>query len=731
MKALARLYKISIVIIFILNLSLAASIPDANDINCVIEQSQQIYHDFQKQSFMTRMQVEYKDKFFNGEDQKKLLILAQKTSTKLNQLIDEQEKLKQAIEDYSGQDWEQKFSQNGLYRKLINNISITRANKLRADFVKAIASDDYNKNMTFREILKAIESFSNHPAEIDLIKSKIYASLAKVDLTYFDKAKKGLSNIIIRSDVSQQTTVESSIEFYKLTYQNTEQRDSILNYNLPSSLANDLELILPVVLLQRKLDGNTFEKAVEKQPQIKLILGPLVLANLNDDAEFKKTTTFEAKLAALSAWQDGPEKYSKLLGTLSSNEKFKTPVVLYVAAISCAENRPRRSAKLLIDASKRQKIDFDKILNIAPATIASQGCLLAYKTFAKDKDNEELTILTFENYFQLAGNDIDSRIEYLYCDVLNSLGQKEKSRELLKKISDDPASPYRYQSKYDLILEDLQRGLKTGLLEKVEELIYDSRQANQLEIESQAIKIYCHLALDSLDTDKAQKALSILKDTQLNLDDEIFAFKAKAYLLTGCFIESAKTMLELENNCLYFNQALDIFERAAADLDKMQYKQKELTELEENCRKVFGAFDSCLDKSQKTITELYLIEISIFVKQDDAVILEEIKKKLNSIAMADDNEFELLRCQARLMMCQHKFAQAGELWGKFCDLSKDMTKVPIEKNRSWWQGKYYQLYCFKNSPNAQKSELLHIIEVLERAYPDRDQFWALKISALK
>ena len=130
MTALARLYKISIAIIFVFNLSLAASIPDANDVNSIIEQSQAVYRNFLKQSFMTRMQIEYKERFFNDEDRKSLLSLAQKTSAQLNRLIGKQEKLKQTIEDYSGQDWEQKFGQNRLFRKLVNNISLINTNKL-------------------------------------------------------------------------------------------------------------------------------------------------------------------------------------------------------------------------------------------------------------------------------------------------------------------------------------------------------------------------------------------------------------------------------------------------------------------------------------------------------------------------------------------------------------------------------------------------------------------------
>jgi len=725
MTALTRLYKISIAILFVFNLTAAADIPDGNDINFAIEQSRARYQNFLKQSLMTRMQMEYKGRFFTDDDKENLLSLAQKTSTQLDQLIESQEKLRHAIEDYVGDDWEQRFGQNRLFRKLVNNISLTKSNKLRTDFVKAIASDDYNKNKAFKDILKTIELRPNSPAS-DLIKAKIYANLAKVDSAYFDTAKKELLKIRLRSDISQRIGIESSIEYYKLT----QQRDSILNYQLPKPLANNLELMLPVVFLQRKLDENAFEKAILKQPAIKPILGSLVLAYLNSDAEFEDVTTFETNLAALSAWRDGAEKYSKLLARLCSADKSKTPVMLYVSAISCANDRPEESVTRLIDASKMQDSNFDKMLKIAPAKIASQGCLLAYKTFAKKKDNEELTTLTFENYFQLAEASVDPKIKYIYCDVLGSLGQKDRSLELLKEISDDPVSPYRCQAKYDLIVEDMQGRSQAELIEKLEELIYDCREAGQTKIELQATKIYCRTILDVLNKDTAEKALTLLESAKVNLDDEIFAFKAKAYLLTDRFIESARTMLELQGNCDYYGQVLDIFEKTANGLDAMQYEQDNL-ELEGNCRKVFEAFDGCFDKSQKSIAWLYLAEISIFSNHSNAIKLKETEKQLNSGSVTGYGQFQLLRCRARLAMYQEKFAQAGQLWGKLCDLSRNNADMPIRMNNLWWQGKYYQLYCFKKSPNAKQSELLHIIEVLQRTYPDMDRFWALKISALK
>ncbi len=727
-----RLYKTALVIIFTLNLSLAANIPEANDINCIIEQSQTIYRNFMKQSFMIRMQLEYKEKFFNSQDKENLRLLAQKASTELNQLIDKQEKLKQAIEDYSGDDWEQKFGENRLFRRLANNISLSRENMLKTDFVTAIACDEYNKNRIFKNILNVIESDPNPGEYVELLRAKIYANLSKVDIAYFDTAKKELSKLFIRSNILQETDVETLIEDYKLTYDKPEQRDGILNYELPSPLANDPEFVLPVVFLQRKLDENAFEKWIAKNPEIKPILGALVLADLDSKADFEDITTFEVKLAVLSAWNEGAVKYNKLLESLCSVDKFKTPLVLYVTAISYAETKPEESVKLLIDASKMQKNNFDKMLNIEPATAASQGCLLAYKTFAKEKADKELTVLTFENYFQLAEGDTDQKIKYLYCGVLNSLGEQGQSRELLEEISNDDASSYRCQAKYDLITDQIQSGSQAGVIEKIEELIYDSRDANQPKTELEATRIYCRLVLNSTNKDKAGKVLSVLKNTQINFDDEIFIFIAKAYLLTDGFVESTQTMLKLEAKCGYCGEVLDIFEHMTDFLDRMQYKQAELIDLEENCRKLFAAFDSCFDKSQKSIALLYLTEISVFSNQGDALRLGEIEKQMDFAVIAGSiEEAELIRCQARLAMYQQKFAQAGNLWGKFCDLSKNKGDLPTELNDRWWQGKYYQLYCFKNSPDAKQSELLHIIEVLERTYPDREQFWDLKISYLK
>ena len=250
----AKLYKIVILIIFAFSFSLAIAIPEAKIINWTIEKNQEQYQKFIQQSFIIRMAAEYKGKFLSEQDKEQLLSLARETSKRLSQLQNKQQRLKQEIEDYEADDWEEKFGENKLFRKLINNIFQTELNKLKVDLWQAFACDGYDRNLIFKKILKNIESCDRPPAAVDLIKAKIYASLAKVDAAYFDEAKKQLSRLMIRSDISQKTAVESSIEYYKLTYQEPEHGDDIVNYQLPGHLSNDLEFMLPVVFLQRKLE---------------------------------------------------------------------------------------------------------------------------------------------------------------------------------------------------------------------------------------------------------------------------------------------------------------------------------------------------------------------------------------------------------------------------------------------------------------------------------------------
>ena len=73
---------------------------------------------------------------------------------------------------------------------------------------------------------------------------------------------------------------------------------------------------------------------------------------------------FEAELAAQAAWENETGDHKILLDYLSGNEKFQTPLILYVAAAAFAETSPAKAVELLVKASNLQQQQKNDKLNI-------------------------------------------------------------------------------------------------------------------------------------------------------------------------------------------------------------------------------------------------------------------------------------------------------------------------------------------------------------------------------
>jgi hypothetical protein len=98
---------------------------------------------------------------------------------------------------------------------------------------------------------------------------------------------------------------------------------------------------------------------------------------------------------------------------------------------------------------------------------------------------------------------------------------------------------------------------------------------------------------------------------------------------------------------------------------------------------------------------------------------------------ADENDTTSLRVQARILMAQEKFDQSAKLWAKIAELRRNETPTQTQKSWHWWQAKFYELDCLAKSPQADKQNIAHAIDVLTGSYPQIPAPWAEKLDILK
>jgi len=731
------------------NIASANKLPTADDINSLAEETKRITDTFMRQSFELRMMYEYKGQFLNPDDRDKLHNLAKSVSNSLRAIAEEQQKLKKQIEDYQGNDWDDRYGSTGLWRKLSGDIYATELAKCEIDYYSCLTVDWSPLQTTLQQLREQIISLDSAHSSVysQLLRAKIIA-LAKADSAWPILANDILNSLTQKPDINDTVYFRAALEKIKLTNLGKQELITSLAEELAqSNCSNDLELVLPLIFEQRRHNPNNFKQIVNRFPQTEAFLGKLILSDITCRFEQKQSleqtihqiSVFEAELAAQAAWKNETTKYEMHLEHLAGIEKFQTPLILYVTAAAFADSQPTKAVNLLIKASKLQQQQRSDKLNIESLEIAEQAVKLAYNLFIQQEDICPPVLEAFENYYAPAEGKIDEELEYLYSIVLSDCGQKEKSKKLLQKIANRPQGNWRNRARLDLILQAIQQNKskpadKTPILTNLSDLITDCTDPKEQQTKIEAITIYCQLLLETKNEDSAQKVLNILTEAQTTCDTKLNIFKSKALQQLGRLDESANCLLIAvePDHCEHTGQAMELLSEITNEIDGMQQKLKNFSETMQNCKRLAQICYGCLDGMEKQQAGLLLVETAVFSAAKNPEELSKIEKLLDNLAKystADD--VNLLRCRARLLTEQGNFNQASALWAKICQIQKAQLPSANQQSWKWWQAKFYELYCWSKCADTQKEDVLHTIEVLENSFSNIPPLWAEKLNLLK
>ena len=736
-------------ILLILSLSLSAtaadSLPADDDVNQLAQQSKQTSDDFFSRTFEIRMRYEYFGRFNDPCDKDRLRTLARTAADDLARIANDQLTLKQSIESYQKDDWEARFGQTGLWRRLAADLLKTTLTRLEVQYYLALGFDQPAQTDILHQILTQLDTLQNlgRSPYWHLLKAKILALLATTDPTYQPLAKKQLDTVLAQTDVPCPARFMAELEMIKLWHGLPAREDTAkmavppaIN-ELPDQIAqtdckSDREITLTLACLQHRFGPQSLSKTASLFPLIKDDLGELVLADLqatfrqdsSADPNLLPITSFEAELAAQCAWQNHFDNSADVIHKMTTADKFRTPEFLFVAAMSVVDTSPAEAVRLLIDASQLAKNS-----DVNAGEIARQAAILAHKLHTETANHCPLVCEAFENYLSIADPNLDpnfSDIEYLYASVLASCGKDNQARQLLEKICSTPGR-YQHRAKLDLITQQLQQSRteteKHTLLPQLADLISNvpAVGGENLALRDEAITLYCQMFLDDANSQSAQKVLDMLD--AIGASQGYAPYKARALQQLGRLEESARLM----------SQAIEInsgsMAPAAAGLvceitDKIELWQKDANDFNQmllDCNALAEFAHKILNTRQ---TALILAEISILRgKRGQA--------PFSPFSSTDENDISWLCPKARLLMAQGDFNQSSLLWAKIAELRRNDLSIQNQKSYNWWQAKFYELYCLAETPQADKQNIRHTIEVLQNSYPDIPRPWAEKLDSLK
>jgi len=729
----------------------ANAIPTAEDINSLAEKARQTTDTFIQKSFQLRMAYEYSGKFLTRRDKEQLNTLAIRAGDQLLAIEASQRKIKQQIEDYQGDDWDDRYGSTGLWRKLSADLYITAEYKGQINFYLALTARQPQRNKILCKILMQIDvsDTTYHSAELQFLRTRIYSLLSRTNSSYKPLAAQEFNQLTVRSDMRHSTAFRIAIERIRLFGPTASGQLNTIAENIAKSRCkDDIELILSLAFLQRRYEPESLKRTVHLRPQIEDFLGSLALSDLSNRIKegqltkqyLQQISVFEADLAAQAAWENKTKEYKTLLGRLSGTEKFQTPLILYVAAIALADSLPAEAVNLLIKASTLQQLQKSDRLKFEAHEIAKQAAQLAYRFYNHNKANCRLAVEAFGNYHTMAAEKIDEQLEYLYTTILNNYGQIEKSKILLEKIANRPTGNWRNRAKLDLITSVIQqsqpinREKRIELLKQLDNLITDCRRRNEdNKLRTEVINVYCRLLLESKEKAYARKVLDILTDVEIAIDPNLNIFKANALQQLGKLDESAESLCEVANSNSYkYTAAIELLSEIIDKIDYFQAKSDGFPKMVKNCHKLASYCRDYASEGDNRRIALMLAEISAFVTEQEQRKSFLASELVNSLTrQGDASDISLLRCRARLLTTQGKFAEAARLWAQIAKMQQNNTNGAYQRTWKWWRAKFYELDCFAKTPQTEKQDILHTIEVLESSFTDIPPLWAEKLNLLK
>jgi len=732
----------------------AEVLPTAEGIDRLAEAAKSIASGFKTASNELRFQYEYSGRFLNPADKEKLHALAAQGSEQLRKIVESQQGLKNQIEAYEGDDWEDRYGATGLWRKLFTDLYVTNAGRLEIDFHIALHSDSATRYEKAHQMLDRIDALKQDydTAYLQFLRAKALGLPASKDPAYKSLARQQFDLLSERSDMRQSTAFRIAIERIKLLGPGENSRLAQLTGELVRSDVNDPELILSVACLQHRLDmPRAFEETVNLRPgMLDSFVGVLALRDLDyrlehDELDLAKTSLFEAELAVQTAWRDVPADWVGLLRCFVQSEKFRTPLILYVAALACAEASPAEAVELLMLAAELQKDDESKRLGIEAETIAEQAARLTCNAYAKGQLDQDAVLGIFDGFERIAGECSDDELEYCYATALMAAGQTEKAAELLRKIAATPQATRRCRAKLDLITSAITRDHFSDPNKKAEAsadlldfLDQCSEEGGPDRVRPEAIRMYCRLLLEPPQAADAQKVLNILTDSEVQNEPDLKAFKSKALRHLNKLEEAAESLAGIyqTNNPKYALEAELLLVRIIEKYEQLQHDSADPAKLQKHSLAIARYCERVSQSSFGLIpverAKLYVLEISLFGADANPQKLSQIEESLKALPdeyKKDDGDF--LRCRARLLAEQGRFAEAARVWTKVAAAEKRRSAPPNQRNAPWWRAKYYELFCFSRIPQTQDKDVAHSIEVLQSSYADIPPLWAERLNLLK
>ena len=706
-----------------------AALPSAVDINALSKKALHISSEFKTQSADIRLRHEYTGKFVSEDDREKMSTLAAEAINKLRAIRISQQRSRRVIEDYEGSDWDRRFGENLLWRKLCTDIDLTQWLECNVKYYLALSQKDSQRAATADQIIRSCQT-ENNAGNTDrrLLRAKTFAMMAAANKDYHQIAENEIE-LIFAGSLNNRNYVEAAMLKIALA----DKKDAKKFWRghramMQKKCKDDPELNFRLGLCGLgQGDKDVMADLIASNSQWRQLFGKVVLNSIAENSlqELKTKTPFEIEAAVMFLRSKGPKGYNVLLERLCSIERFRTAVILYATAESLQGWSDAKAVERFIDSAKMRRKESNASIDLSCDEIALKAAITAYELYNRDADQLDIAEKAVEFYLTISRSDVDEDVEYLYTSLLDEAGKNVRAQAHLERIADG-SGKYAQQAKLDLI----ERALKYGTAERAEllnelleliDLTASDKENDNVRV--QATGLYCQLRLEDGKQLGAKEVLDLLDRTPSKNQMHQDLLRADALQRLDRPMEAVDILAEtLEpDRCQGRQLGAAILARIVEDADLYAGQMQ-------NCKKLAALCMECCQGQLKEAVELIWAEITI-VEGPSSAELARTERIVNAKAPA--SSIERLRCKARLLAAQGQFDQAMATWRQIATNYKPLNAAAKRRPKQWWRAKYYELWCFARTNSATKPQIRHAVEVIESSLSDIPAYWTEKLSQLK
>jgi len=723
----------------------SVTLPTAADIAELAQQAHLVTETFLQQSLEQRLSIKCCPESVSEADRTRLFALASAAGEQLAEIIESERRIKKQIEEYTGQEWDNLYGASGVWRRLNADIHRSSLAKCELDYHLALASAPQKKNTILQRVLTDVDALTagRDSRAVQILKAYVFMAFVDEAGSYAESARGVLDNILDDPEKLDEIYFNAAIARARLTGKDMEQDFASIYGRFQQSVCRDnFELDFALAFLSRRYgQSDGLEKLVVKWPSCRHFLGRLLLADIShrfknselSPAQMESISVFEAKCLARAAYSDGPRKHAKLLQELIAVKKFRLCAMLYAAALSCIDQSPPEAIELLLEAGRVCNEQGDDVIGLDVRQISAKAAQLGCKLFSDDPKYADLSFKACQQYIALTGAEADERLLYCYSVVLRHLDRPSQAKKVLADLAARPGGQFANQAKYDILLgrvnnPPLGSKERAEVLKELSDLVCATGAEPQLHQE--VTVLYCRMLLAERQESCAGKVLELVEKTDALPVQLASLLKARAmYHLDRP--EEALTELALAKSCEGADLAFDLLGWLIDNIEEYQQNAGDFEKLLCNSYEVAENLCSCLQGAQAVKAQLIVAELRIFTAGADASSLAEVVAALNELSKRmDRDDVDLLRCRARLMACQGKFASAAALWARLCAIHRRRADSPAQPGTKWWRAKYYELECLAKSPDICPDDVSHTIEVLQSSFTAAPSYWGQKLSSL-